>query len=627
MKARARRNGERFWPSLVVKKWLNIKPKGDEFSADERDNENDFDDDDSSITRKEVSNCDDCSQSVFSCKTSGTSSDPLSRRLRRGKSQTLRTQYIDTKEIKISVGTWNVAGRLPTFDLDIGEWLDIKEPADVYVLGFQEVVPLNAGNVFGAEDNSPISEWEALIRKTLNQASKEKPICKSYSAPPSPTSKLPDASQTLVDELLADEADPVNNGDINFLSQRLEEKISDSFLLSSGKFKMRRVQSSSGMIGLHWQDSSFHSVSHDLSSNEKPSRNHSSLASPEQSLGSGTKVWSSSGYFKRAYSFSGNLGLIWPEASLDTEALNLSPMVGSLERRKEDIKQSLKTFASTSLEITNLFSKRLRTKYVRIASKQMVGLFVTVWVRCNLRHHIHNLRMSPVGVGLMGYMGNKGSISVSMSIYQTKLCLVCSHLTSGEKDGDKLRRNSDVLEILRQTHFHSAGVELPETIMEHDQVIWFGDLNYRLDKADDEIRKHVTEEKWEALLCRDQLKKELHKGCIFSGWHEGSINFGPTYKYEFNSDKYFGENSKHGDRRRSPAWCDRILWFGMGMKQLSYNRVELMLSDHRPVNSVFLAEVEIFSHRKLQKALNFTDAELEAEDFMPETETNDNLTI
>ncbi|RWW83099.1 hypothetical protein BHE74_00008421 [Ensete ventricosum] len=33
---------------------------------------------------------------------------------------------------------------------------------------FQEIVPLNAGNVLGAEDNLPAKKWLSLIRKTLN---------------------------------------------------------------------------------------------------------------------------------------------------------------------------------------------------------------------------------------------------------------------------------------------------------------------------------------------------------------------------------------------------------------------------------------------------------------------------
>lgn len=36
---------------------------------------------------------------------------------------------------RICVGSWNVGGKLPPEDLDIREWLDMEEPADIYVLG------------------------------------------------------------------------------------------------------------------------------------------------------------------------------------------------------------------------------------------------------------------------------------------------------------------------------------------------------------------------------------------------------------------------------------------------------------------------------------------------------------
>ncbi|RRT73047.1 hypothetical protein B296_00009390, partial [Ensete ventricosum] len=67
--------------------------------------------------------------------------------------------------------------------------------------------------------------------------------------------------------------------------------------------------------------------------------------------------------------------------------------------------------------------------------------------------------------------------------------------------------------------------------------------------------------------------------------------------------------------------CDRILWFGKGVRLLDYKRVELMmLSDHRPVTAVLMAEVEVFCHRKLQKALTLTDAEVEDGDTMPDVD-------
>lgn len=45
--------------------------------------------------------------------------------------------------------------------------------------------------------------------------------------------------------------------------------------------------------------------------------------------------------------------------------------------------------------------------YRLIASKQMVGIFVTVWARKELIPHIGHLRISSVGRGIMGCLGNK----------------------------------------------------------------------------------------------------------------------------------------------------------------------------------------------------------------------------
>jgi hypothetical protein len=35
----------------------------------------------------------------------------------------------------VTIGTWNVAGRLPYEDLDIDDWLCTEEPADIYIIG------------------------------------------------------------------------------------------------------------------------------------------------------------------------------------------------------------------------------------------------------------------------------------------------------------------------------------------------------------------------------------------------------------------------------------------------------------------------------------------------------------
>lgn len=39
------------------------------------------------------------------------------------------------------------------------------------------------------------------------------------------------------------------------------------------------------------------------------------------------------------------------------------------------------------------------------------------------------------------------------------------------------------------------------------------------------------------------------------GWHEGAINFAPTYKYYPDSESYYGTDpGKKGEKKRAPAW-------------------------------------------------------------------------
>jgi hypothetical protein len=66
--------------------------------------------------------------------------------------------------------------------------------------------------------------------------------------------------------------------------------------------------------------------------------------------------------------------------------------------------------------------------------------------------------------------------------------------------------------------------------------------------------------------------------------------------------------------------CDRILSYGKGIRLLLYKRGELTLSDHRPVTAIYMAEVEVFRRRKLQRALKsltFPDAEVERTTYHP----------
>lgn len=48
---------------------------------------------------------------------------------------------------------------------------------------------------------------------------------------------------------------------------------------------------------------------------------------------------------------------------------------------------------------------------------------------------------------------------------------------------------------------------------------------------------------------------EVMDGQVLGGWHEGPIEFAPTYKYYPNSDVYYGGGQgQKGEKRRAPAW-------------------------------------------------------------------------
>ena len=63
--------------------------------------------------------------------------------------------------------------------------------------------------------------------------------------------------------------------------------------------------------------------------------------------------------------------------------------------------------ALASMDLTSLMERKRRPAYVRLVSKQMVGVLLTIWVKRSMRKHIQNVRVSTVGVGIMGYIGNK----------------------------------------------------------------------------------------------------------------------------------------------------------------------------------------------------------------------------
>ncbi|KAK7318578.1 hypothetical protein RJT34_03281 [Clitoria ternatea] len=444
----------------------------------------------------------------------------------------------ELQSFRVFVATWNVGGKSPSYDLNLQDFLLVEGSADIYVLGFQEIVPLSAGNVLVIEDNEPAAKWLALISQALNRPRNEY----SDSSDSGTGTKSHGSSK-----------DSKSPASLNFFQKPSLKVISKNF----------RAEGSSLLKTCNCPV-------------ESPTRDQR----------------------RRVRKFSD------PMAKLDSEI------------RADSTMEEL-------LSIAEIPPSPGQSKYSLISSKQMVGIFLTIWTKKELVPHIGHLRVDSVGRGIMGCLGNKGCISMSMSLHQTSFCFVCSHLASGEKEGDEIKRNADVAEILKGTQFpricKNSCRRAPERIVDHDRILWLGDLNYRVALSYNETRVLLEDNEWDKLLEKDQLNMERDAGRVFSGFKEGRIVFAPTYKYSHNSDSYAGETVKSKKKRRTPAWCDRILWRGNGIEQLSYIRGESRFSDHRPVCAVFTVDVEVRSrNNRFRKGYSYTSPRPEYEDFIPQ---------
>lgn len=268
---------------------------------------------------------------------------------------------------------------------------------------FQEVVPLNAGNVFGAEDNTPIPKWEAIIRRTLNKSYETESKHKSYSAPPSPVLRTTSAADILADNIDANPLDMMDDEFVETINNSELEKHEVKKVIDIGKnLQFRRIYGIDLQSKIDWPERPLDTIPQLIDPNSKLRRVLSSSARIGFNWTESSKNCSG---MKRSHHSYGNLGLIvkeqlvMPEEVIDSHS-DISDMLS-------DEEDNAFTELPKTQEDNGLGTVKSRPKYIRIVSKQMVGIYVSVWVQRRLRRHINNLKVSPVGVGLMGYMGNK----------------------------------------------------------------------------------------------------------------------------------------------------------------------------------------------------------------------------
>ena len=280
-----------------------------------------------------------------------------------------------------------------------------------------------------------------------------------------------------------------------------------------------------------------------------------------------------------------------------------------------------------------------------IAEEHMVGvaIFVFAWDRVDgflgAIGDGGGARLPTGAVG--GRLGNKGACAVRFRLWSSTLCFVGAHLSAHR--GDVAGRNSDYRAIVEKDCFSRAdaswrggGYDRPPSsglspsfdkiqggarwpsnpcrlefgVLDHDVVVFAGDLNYRIaaDVPDKEVQ-YLLRSDVAKLAAMDQLNVERAAGRAFQhGFVEANIaHFLPTYRYVAGTSLYDYEaaasnvDGAAGKKVRCPAWCDRVLWraapqgprprdaaFAEGVGLAAYDRADdrLCVSDHRPVSAL-----------------------------------------
>lgn len=273
---------------------------------------------------------------------------------------------------------------------------------------------------------------------------------------------------------------------------------------------------------------------------------------------------------------------------------------------------SVATKWKTSLEAA------LPRGYQLVAEQQLIGLWLIIYAAPDVYPQISNVSTTSVGTGLMGYMGNKGAVTIRIVLGETtRLVFVNSHLAAGADKTSLDRRNWDAAQITSRTRFEpivdalGGSQSTGDGLGEEDFAFWFGDLNYRLEgMPGDDVRRLLTvhtkdmdndtesrpstsndsgygsknssEDSQDAvplppeldpaslqttiasLLPHDELHQQMKSGKAFhDGWEEGPIRFLPSYKYDMGKVGVFDSSEK----RRCPSWCDRIIYRTRASKQ------------------------------------------------------------
>ncbi|XP_015277328.1 PREDICTED: inositol polyphosphate 5-phosphatase K [Gekko japonicus] len=249
--------------------------------------------------------------------------------------------------------------------------------------------------------------------------------------------------------------------------------------------------------------------------------------------------------------------------------------------------------------------------YIKVSSIRMQGLLLLIFAKHAHVPFIRNIQSQFTRTGMYGYWGNKGAVSIRMSLYGHMVCFVNCHLPAHMENAEQ--RLDDFEHILEMQQFE--GEKVPG-VLDHDVLFWFGDLNFRIeDYGLHFIRESINNNRFSLLWEKDQLNMAKKKEAFLQEFREGPLQFKPTYKFDLYSNEYDTRAQKmlfwFNGKKRKPAWTDRILWRvksllpyaseagevpekqPISMSMHSYaSHMSYSISDHKPVTGTFGLELK-----------------------------------
>ncbi|KAG8520099.1 Inositol polyphosphate 5-phosphatase K, partial [Galemys pyrenaicus] len=239
--------------------------------------------------------------------------------------------------------------------------------------------------------------------------------------------------------------------------------------------------------------------------------------------------------------------------------------------------------------------------FVKVSCVRMQGLLLLVFAKYQHLPFIQILSTKSTPTGLFGYWGNKGGVNICLKLYGYYVSIINCHLPPHMANNDQRLEHFD--RILETQNFE--GQEIPN-ILDHDLILWFGDMNFRIEDFGMQfVREAIKNRCYRDLWEKDQLS--IAKKCdpLLQEFQEGPLLFPPTYKFDKNTNNY-----DTSEKKRKPAWTDRILWrlkqqpqadphtprqlaphFLLSLR--SYvSHMMYSISDHKPVTGTFDLELK-----------------------------------